>query len=123
MATLDGKVAIVTGASKGIGAAIAEKLAEQGAATVVNYARSEAGANQVLERIKARGGRATTVKADVSRPADIKRLFESTISEFGKVDVVVNNAATYEFRPLCRILSSWARMDGLFAYSVFWKNF
>jgi 3-oxoacyl-[acyl-carrier protein] reductase len=103
MTTLDDKVAIVTGASKGIGAAIAEKLAEQGAATVVNYARSEAGANQLLERIKARGGRATAVKADVSRPADIKRLFESTISEFGKVDVVVNNAATYEFRPLADI--------------------
>ena len=100
MARLKGKVAIVTGASKGIGAAIAEKLAEEGAATVVNYASSDRDAQDVVSRITARGGRATAVKADVSKLADIRRLFDSAVTEFGKVDVLVNNAGIYEPRPL-----------------------
>ena len=100
MARLKGKVVIVTGASKGIGAAIAEKLAEEGAATVVNYASSDRDAQDVVSRIKARGGRATAVKADVSKLADIQRLFNSAVKEFFEVDVLVNNAGVYEPRPL-----------------------
>jgi 3-oxoacyl-[acyl-carrier protein] reductase len=96
MARLEGKVAIVTGASKGIGAAIAEKLAEEGAATVVNYATSDSDAQNLVLRIKVRGGRATAVKADVSKLA----LFDSAVKEFGKVHVLVNNAGVFEFRPL-----------------------
>ena len=100
MARLKGKVAIVTGASKGIDAAIAEKLTEEGAATVVNYASSDRDAQDVVSRIKARGGRATAVKADVSKLADIQRLFNSAVKEFVEVDVWVNNAGVYEPRPL-----------------------
>lgn len=103
MARLEGKVAIVTGASKGIGAAIAEKLAEEGAATVVNYATSDSDAQNVVSRITARGGRATAAKADVSKLADIQRLFDTAVTEFGKVDVLVNNAGVYEFRPLAAV--------------------
>jgi 3-oxoacyl-[acyl-carrier protein] reductase len=96
MARLKGKVTIMTGASKGIGAAIAEKLAEEGAATVVNYATSDSDAQNVVARITARGGRA----AAVSKLADIQRLFDTAVTEFGKVDVLANNAGVYEFRPL-----------------------
>jgi 3-oxoacyl-[acyl-carrier protein] reductase len=92
MARLDDKVAIVTGASKGIGAAIAEKLAEEGAVVVVNYASSDSNAEKVVARITARGGRAKAMKADVRKQADIRRLFDSAVKEFGKVDVLVNNA-------------------------------
>jgi NAD(P)-dependent dehydrogenase (short-subunit alcohol dehydrogenase family) len=80
MAKLDGKVAIVTGASKGIGAAIAEKLAEEGAAVIVNYARSETEAQGVVSRIRTRGGRAVAVKADLSKVLDIRGLFELVAS-------------------------------------------
>lgn len=103
MARLDDKVAIVTGASKGIGAAIAEKLAEEGAIVVVNYASSESDAEKVVARITARGGRAKAMKADVSKQADIRRLFDSAVKEFGKVDVLVNNAGVYEPRPLAAV--------------------
>src|SRR6201988_3062899 len=94
------KVAVVTGASKGIGAAIAEKLAEEGAAGVVNYATSDTGAQDVVSKIRSKGGRAVAVQADVSKLTDIKRLFESANREFGKIDLVVNNAGTYEGRPI-----------------------
>ncbi len=100
MAKLSGKVAVVTGASKGIGAAIAEKLGGEGAKVVVNYARDKAGANQVVENIKAAGGQAMAVQADVSRNEDISRLFAETAAAFGNVDILVNNAGVYEFRPL-----------------------
>ena len=103
MAKLDGKVAIVTGASKGIGAAIAEKLAEEGAAVIVNYARSETEAQAVVSRIRTRGGRAVAVKADVSKLRDIHGLFDSTVRKFGKIDVLVNNAGTYEFLPIASV--------------------
>jgi len=106
MARLEGKMAIVTGASKGIGAAIAEKLAEEGAATVVNYATSGSDAQNVVSRITARGGRATAVKADVSKLADIQRLFDTAVKEFGKVDVLVNNAGytnSVRWQPSTRI--------------------
>ena len=97
---LEGKVAIVTGASKGIGDAIAEQLAEEGAAVVVNYASSKAGADAVVKRITQKEGKAVAVQADVSKPEDIRRLFAETKKAFGKLDVLVNNAGIYEFLPL-----------------------
>src|SRR2546425_13347635 len=99
MKKLQGKVAVVTGASKGIGAAIAEHLAAEGAAVVVNYASSKAGADAVVKRILAKDGRAIAVQADVSKPADIKRLFAETKAAFSKLDVLINNAGIYEFLP------------------------
>jgi 3-oxoacyl-[acyl-carrier protein] reductase len=100
MAKLTGKVAVVTGASKGIGASIAEHLAAEGAAVVVNYASSKAGADEVVKRITAKGGKAIAAQADVSKPADIERLFTETKKAFGKLDILVNNAGVYEFAPL-----------------------
>src|SRR2546421_259946 len=100
MNRLQGKVAVVTGASKGIGAAIAEHLAAEGAAVVVNYARSKAGADAVVGRIAAKGGKAVAVQADVSRPEEIKRLFAQTRAAYDRLDILVNNAGIYEFRPL-----------------------
>jgi 3-oxoacyl-[acyl-carrier protein] reductase len=97
---LEGKVAVVTGASKGIGAAIAKHLADAGAAVVVNYASSKQGADRVVAEITGKGGRAVAVGADVSRPADIKRLFTETKKAFGRLDILVNNAGIYEFAPL-----------------------
>jgi 3-oxoacyl-[acyl-carrier protein] reductase len=100
MNRLNGKVAVVTGASKGIGASIAEHLAEEGAAVVVNYARSKAGADVVVKRITDKGGKAVAVQADVSKLDDIKRLFAQTRELYRKLDVLVNNAGIYEFSPL-----------------------
>src|SRR3954469_7393759 len=97
---LTGKVAVVTGASKGIGAAIARQLADEGAAVVVNYASSKAGADRVVAAITGNGGRAVAVQADVSRRADVERLFAETERAFGALDVLVNNAGVYEFAPL-----------------------
>src|SRR5215469_4207377 len=97
---LDGQVAVVTGASKGIGAAIAEHLAAAGAAVVVNYASSKAGAEAVVQRIRQSGGKAVAVQADVSKPDDIRRLFAEAKEAFGKLDILVNNAGIYEFAPL-----------------------
>jgi 3-oxoacyl-[acyl-carrier protein] reductase len=97
---LTGKVAVVTGASKGIGAAIAEHLAAEGAAVVVNYASSKAGAEAVVQRITQQDGKAIAVQADVSKPEDIRRLFAETKKVFGKLDILVNNAGVYEFAPL-----------------------
>src|SRR5207245_2632865 len=94
---LTGKVAVVTGASKGIGAAIAKHLADEGAAVVVNYASSKAGADRVVAEITGKGGRAVAVGADVAKPADIKRLFAEAKKAFGRLDVLVNNAGIYEF--------------------------
>src|SRR5207248_1264397 len=97
---LEGKVAVVTGASKGIGAAIAKHLAQEGAAVVVNYASSKQGADRVVAEIKGTGGRAVAVQADVSKPADIQRLFAEAKRAFGRLDILVNNAGVYEFAPL-----------------------
>lgn len=102
-AKLSGKVAIVTGASKGIGAEIARQLAAEGAAVVVNYASSRAGADKVVADIKARGGKAIAVQADVAKPADITRLFAETKQAFDRLDILVNNAGIYEFKPLEQI--------------------
>lgn len=100
MSNLSGKVALVTGASKGIGAGIAKGLAAAGAAVVVNYASDEAGANATVEAIANSGGRATAVQGDVSRPADIKRIFEAVQNAYGRLDILVNNAGVYAFEPL-----------------------
>jgi len=100
MNELAGKVAIVTGASKGIGAAIAKEFGAAGASVVVNYASSKEGADRVVEEITRREGRAIAVQGNVSIAADVTRLFERTIEAFGRVDVLVNNAAVYQFDPI-----------------------
>jgi 3-oxoacyl-[acyl-carrier protein] reductase len=97
---LEGKVAVVTGASKGIGAAIASQLAAEGAAVAVNYATSKEGAERVVGDIVRKGGKAIAVQADISKHADIKRLFAEVKKTFGKLDILVNNAGIYEFAPL-----------------------
>ncbi len=100
---LAGKVAVVTGASKGIGASIAKHLAADGAAVVVNYASSKAGADKVVSEITAQGGRATAVQGSVAKKPDIEKLFAEARSAFGHVDILVNNAGVYEFSPLEQI--------------------
>src|SRR3954447_7631512 len=97
---LAGKVAVVTGASKGIGAAIAVQLAQAGAAVVVNYSSSKEGADRVVGEITGNGGRAVAVQGDLSKEADVRRLFAETKKAFGRLDVLVNNAGVYEFKPL-----------------------
>jgi 3-oxoacyl-[acyl-carrier protein] reductase len=100
MSKLKDKVAVVTGASKGIGAAIARHLAAEGAAVVINYASSKESAERVVADIAGAGGRATAIQADIAKHADIKRLFEETEKAFGRLDILVNNAGIYEFAPL-----------------------
>jgi 3-oxoacyl-[acyl-carrier protein] reductase len=100
---LAGKVAVVTGASKGIGASIAKYLAAEGASVVVNYASSKTGADKVVGEITAEGGRAVAVQGDVAKKADIDRLFAETKKAYGRVDILVNNAGIYEFAPLEQI--------------------
>lgn len=97
---LAGEVAVVTGASKGIGAAIAKHLAAEGAAVIVNYASSKTGAEKVVAEITGTGGKAVAVQADVAKKADIDRLFAETKKAFGRLDILVNNAGIYEFSPL-----------------------
>ncbi|HZZ17865.1 MAG TPA: glucose 1-dehydrogenase [Opitutaceae bacterium] len=97
MSKLSGKVAVVTGASKGIGAAIAKKFAKNGASVVVNYASSKAGADAVVSAITAAGGKAVAVKGDVSKAADAKAIAEAAITAFGRLDILVNNSGVYEF--------------------------
>lgn len=98
--SLAGKVAVVTGASKGLGASIAVHLAEEGASVVVNYASSKEGADKVVASIVKLGGKAVAVQADLSKEPDVRRLFAEAKKAFGRVDVVVNNAGVYEFLPL-----------------------
>jgi 3-oxoacyl-[acyl-carrier protein] reductase len=100
MSQLTGKVAIVTGASKGIGAGIAKGLGAAGAAVVVNYASSKEGADRVVAEITRKGGQAVAVQGDVSKAADVQRLFAETQQAFGTLDVLVNNAGVYQFDPL-----------------------
>lgn len=100
MGELEGKVAIVTGASKGIGAAIAKGLGAAGAAVVVNYASSRDRADRVVAEITGKGGRAVAVQGDVAKAADVRRLFEETQRAFGALDVLVNNAGVYQLEPI-----------------------
>jgi 3-oxoacyl-[acyl-carrier protein] reductase len=100
MGVLDGKVALVTGASKGIGAGIAKGLAAAGASVVVNYASSKEGADRVVSEIVAQGGKAFAAQGDVSKNDDVKQLFAEVAREFGGLDVLVNNAGVYSFGPL-----------------------
>jgi 3-oxoacyl-[acyl-carrier protein] reductase len=97
---LAGKVAVVTGASKGIGADIAKHLAAEGAAVVVNYSSSKEAADGVVDEISKRGGKAVAVQGNVAKKAEVERLFAATEKAFGKIDVLVNNAGVYEFLPL-----------------------
>jgi 3-oxoacyl-[acyl-carrier protein] reductase len=100
MKKLEGKVALVTGASKGIGAAIARALAAQGAAVAVNYASSKAGADAVVADIGKAGGKAVAVQGDVSKAADAQAIVAETVRQFGRLDILVNNSGVYEFAPL-----------------------
>src|SRR5438105_3209886 len=100
MSKLRDKVAVVTGASKGIGASIAKGLAAEGASVVVNYASSKEGADRVVAEIARPGGKAIAVQGDVSRAADVKRVFADTKKAFGRLDVLVNNAGIYQLAPL-----------------------
>jgi 3-oxoacyl-[acyl-carrier protein] reductase len=100
MNKLKGKVAIVTGSSKGIGASIAKHLADEGAAVVVNYASSKEGADRVVAEITGAGGQAIAVQANVAKQVEIERLFAETKKAFGRLDILVNNAGIYEFSPL-----------------------
>jgi 3-oxoacyl-[acyl-carrier protein] reductase len=100
MSKLTGKVAVVTGASKGIGAAIAKSLAAQGASVVVNYAHSKAGADTVVAAITAAGGKAVAVHGDVSKAAEAQGIIEAAIKNYGRLDILVNNSGVYEFAPI-----------------------
>jgi 3-oxoacyl-[acyl-carrier protein] reductase len=100
MSTLTGKVAVVTGASKGIGAAIAKALGAAGASVVVNYASSKSGADTVVEAITKAGGKAVAVKGDVSKPADAQSIIDAAIKTYGHLDILVNNSGVYEFGAL-----------------------
>jgi 3-oxoacyl-[acyl-carrier protein] reductase len=100
MSRLSGKTAVVTGASKGIGAGIAKGLAAEGAAVVINYASSKDGADRVVADIKAKGGKAIAVQGDVAKAADVKKIFAETKQAFGRLDILVNNAGIYNLLPL-----------------------
>lgn len=106
----------MTGASKGIGAAIAEELAKDGASVIVNYSNSPKQAEEVVAKIKAAGGKGKAVRADVSKPAEAKQLIDSAVFEFGRVDILVNNAGVYDFLPLPQITEQ--HFDRMFNLNV-----
>jgi 3-oxoacyl-[acyl-carrier protein] reductase len=116
MASLAGKVAIVTGASRGIGRAIAERLGRDGAAVVVNYARSADDAKTVAAGIEAQGEKASAVQADIGQVSDVRRLFRETIARFGHVDIVVNNAAKFSVKPIAEVTEE--ELDAVFAVNA-----
>jgi 3-oxoacyl-[acyl-carrier protein] reductase len=109
MGTLDGKVAIVAGASKGIGAGIAKSLAAEGAAITVDYASDHAGAENTVAAIMAAGGQAIAIRARVNNSADLTRLFDETNRAFGRFDILVNNAGVYSFTPITGLQESEVR--------------
>jgi 3-oxoacyl-[acyl-carrier protein] reductase len=116
MAALTGKVAIVTGASRGIGRAIAERFAQDGATVVINYARSADQANEAVAAIKAKGGQALAIQADMGRVPDIRRLFHTTITQCGQVDILVNNAAMFIYKPVTETTEE--EFDAVFALNA-----
>jgi len=114
--TLNGKVALVTGASRGIGRAIAERLGRDGAAVAVNYASNAGEAQKVVAQIEAEGGKAVAIQADVGRVSEIVRLFDETIARFGKLDILVNNAGIMPQNPVSAVTE--AEFDRIFAVNV-----
>ncbi|MFC6645713.1 glucose 1-dehydrogenase [Granulicella cerasi] len=116
MAKLTGKVAVVTGASKGIGAAIAKKLGAEGASVVVNYASDKAGAEKVVKEIEAAGGKAIVAGGSVAKLAEIDAIFDAAKKAFGKVDVLVNNAGVYEMKPIGEVTEE--HIDWIFDTNV-----
>ena len=113
---LNGKVALVTGASRGIGRAIAARLAREGASVVVNYARSASEAHEAVATIKSEGGRAIAVQADVAKTEDLQRLFDQTTEHFGKIDILVNNAGVLTTKPIAEVTEE--DFEKLFAVNV-----
>jgi 3-oxoacyl-[acyl-carrier protein] reductase len=116
MASLTGKVAIVTGSSRGIGRAIAERLGKEGASVVVNYARHADQALEVVSAIEAAGGRAIAVQADMSRVADVRRLFQETVDHFGHLDILVNNAGMFQQATVAEVAED--EFDAIFALNA-----
>jgi 3-oxoacyl-[acyl-carrier protein] reductase len=116
MDTLIEKVAIVTGASNGIGRAIAERLAQEGATIIVNYGKSADKAQQVVANIEAKGGKAVAVQADMSKVADAGRLIKDTVKEFGRLDILVNNAGMFIYKPLVDMTEE--EFDSMFALNA-----
>src|SRR4029077_7116734 len=106
---LNGKVAVVTGASKGIGAGIAKEFAAQGASVVVNYASAKSDADKVVDEITKRGGKAVAVQANVATKSEVQRLFAETEKALGKIDILINNAGVYEFVPLEEVTEQQVR--------------
>ncbi|MEG4392591.1 SDR family oxidoreductase [Microcoleus sp. BROC3] len=116
MTSLTGKVAIVTGSSRGIGRAIALRLSQEGASVVVNYARGSEQAKEVVSAIEAAGGKALAVQADVSKTAEIRDLFDRTIETYSRVDILVNNAGVILYKPVAEVTE--AEFDNIFAVNV-----
>ncbi|MEG4505976.1 SDR family oxidoreductase [Microcoleus sp. F6_B4] len=116
MTSLTGKVAIVTGSSRGIGRAIALRLSQEGASVVINYARGAQQAKDVVSAIEAAGGKALAVQADVSKTAEIRDLFDRTIETYSQIDIVVNNAGVILYKPVAEVTE--AEFDNLFAINV-----
>jgi len=116
MSKLTGKVAVITGASKGIGAAIAKHFAAEGASVVVNYSTSKEGADKVVNEITKKGGKAIAVQANVAKKAEIEKLFSQAKKSFGKVDILVNNAGVYEFSPIEQVTEE--HFDKMFDLNV-----
>lgn len=113
---LEGKVAVITGASKGIGARIALQMAVEGASVVVNYSSSKEGADNVVKTVTLNGGKAIAVQANIAKQADVRRLFEETKKAYGKVDILVNNAGVYKFAPLAEFTED--QFDWMFDLNV-----
>jgi 3-oxoacyl-[acyl-carrier protein] reductase len=116
MNTLNGKVALVTGASRGIGQSIAQRLSRDGAAVAVNYVTKAAEAQKLVEEIQAQGGKAVAVQADVSQVSQIVQMFDNVLSHFGRLDILVNNAGIMHNKPIAEV--SEAEFDRVFAINV-----